>query len=87
MEDSAISEVVEDKELKPRSSKTYPTRIQYVGEMMCIFCSCYRRGTFPVCSLGPSWPFTIILMLFASFCLFFLGFMMSVLYQSKTECK
>lgn len=67
--------------------KVYPTRCQYVGEMLALFCSCYRRGTFPICSIGPSWPFTFVLLLFAVFCLGFMGFMLSVLYKQDSFCK
>ena len=89
-------ELVEDikKESTPEASKTigtvgktYPTRCQYVGEMLALFCSCYRRGTFPVCSIGPSWPFTLVLAMFAGFCLAFMCFMLHILYKHDTYCK
>ena len=40
---------------------SFPTRFQYVGNLLCLFCSCYKLGRFPVCSIGPSWAFTICL--------------------------
>ena len=87
--DSALTSIQpnDDKEAKPRNARTYPSRIQKVGEMWCLFLSFYRRGTFPICSIGPSWPFTIILCFFATFCLVFLGFMMSVLWKSEKPGK
>ena len=44
----------------------YPTRIQDVGKLSCLFLSFYQGGRFPIISIGPSWPFTILLLLFVS---------------------
>ena len=33
--------------------------------MYCLFLSCWKRGRFPFCSIGPSWGFTIGLLVFA----------------------
>ena len=74
------------KKVKMRSS-AYPTRVQKIGEMSCFFLSCYKRGTFPICGIGPSWPFTIILLVFAILCGFYMGFMLSILYSTNTQSK
>ena len=55
--------------------------------MSCVFLSCYKRGTFPICGIGPSWPFTIILFIFAILCSFYMGFMLNILYATNTPCK
>ena len=47
--------------------------------MGCLFCSCYKKGRFPVLSLGPSWPFTIGLIAVAAIWGGFLGLMMFML--------
>ena len=74
------------KKLKIASS-AYPTRVQSIGEMSCFFLSCYKRGTFPICGIGPSWPFTIILLVFGILCAFYMGFMINILYSLKTTSK
>mmetsp|Transcript_4657 Transcript_4657/g.7907 ORF Transcript_4657/g.7907 Transcript_4657/m.7907 type:complete len:138 (-) Transcript_4657:731-1144(-) len=67
---------------------SYPTRFQMVGGMYCLFISCYKQGKFPICSLGPSWGFTLILFLFAGLCMAYLGFMVLYAYnhQRYTAC-
>jgi len=69
------------------ASSAYPSRIQQIGEMSCVFLSCYKRGTFPICGVGPSWPFTLILLVFAILCGFYMGFMLNILYAIKSPCK
>ena len=69
------------------ASSAYPTRIQKIGEMSCFFLSCYKRGTFPICGIGPSWPFTMILLLFATLCGFYMGFMLTILKAVNTKSK
>ena len=36
-----------------------------------------------MCSIGPSWPFTIGLLVFALFCLGYLGFMIAKVWPSN----
>ena len=57
--------------------------------MYCLFISCWKRGRFPICSIGPSWPFTIGLLIFAGMVLAFLVGMMMVLKDENgwmTKC-
>ena len=69
---------------KKRMSKigTYPTRVQWVGNLLCFFSACYQQGRFPFCSIGPSWPFTIGLLVFAAICLGYLCFMLFMIKDS-----
>jgi hypothetical protein len=62
--------------MEGKRRKSYPTRFQWVGEMYCLFLSCWKQGRFPICSIGPSWPFTIGLICFASMVLCFMIAMM-----------
>ena len=57
----------EKKKKKSSSSvgKRYPTQYMKIGEIKCIFLSCYYRGRSPLITLGPSWPFTSVLILLA----------------------
>ena len=55
---------------KARKSKhlvgtRYPTQYMKIGEIKCIFMSCFYQGRTPFISLGPSWPFTSVLLLLA----------------------
>ena len=34
-----------------------------IGEVKCLFLSCFYQGRSPILTLGPSWPFTFILLL------------------------
>lgn len=64
--------IIKKKLGKAKKRKSYPTRCQWVGEMYCLFLSCWKKGRFPICSIGPSWGYTIGLMMFAFMCLTFL---------------
>jgi len=57
---------------------TYPTQIKKVGEIWCLFVSCYYQGRSPLLSIGPSWPFTIFLLFFAALILGYFLLMMSM---------
>ena len=46
--------------------------IRYHGNLICLFSNCYRKGLFPLCSLGPNWDITIILLIFALSVTYFL---------------
>ena len=61
--------------------KTYPTRIQKIGEMKCIFFSFYKSGSIPFCGIGPSWCFTLLLFFLVMLTILYVGFMCSILYQ------
>lgn len=49
-----------------------------IGEIKCIFLSCWNRGRSPVLTLGPSWPFTIFLLFFGSMILVYFIVMLSL---------
>ena len=65
---------------KNRVGKSYPTQYMKVGEIHCIFLSCFNKGRSPFLSLGPSWPFTLFLLLLA--CLI-LGYFCMMLKLAK----
>ena len=53
------------KQKKKKSSSVgvrYPSQFMKIGEIKCIFLSCFNRGRSPFLSLGPSWPFTLFLL-------------------------
>ena len=60
-----IVEVMTEKGKKTKSMSRkgmrYPTQCMKVGEIACLFVSCFYRGRSPMISIGPSWPFTFIL--------------------------
>ena len=58
---------------------SYPTQIMKIGEIRCLFLSCYYQGRTPFLSIGPSWPFTIFLIFFGFFITGFFTFMISLL--------
>ena len=49
-----------------------------IGEIHCIFLSCFYRGRSPVLTLGPSWPFTLFLLVIAAMILVYFGLMISM---------
>ena len=49
-----------------------------VGELKCLFLSCFYGGRSPFLSLGPSWPFTIFLLFFAGMILVYFLIMVSM---------
>ena len=49
-----------------------------IGEMRCLFLSCYKNGIIPVCSIGPSYLFTLGLFVFVLLCLAYLLFMLYI---------
>ena len=66
---------------KKRSSsvgKRYPTQYMKVGEIKCVFLSCFYRGRSPLIALGPSWPFTFVLLLLAGLISCYFYMMLSV---------
>ena len=56
----------------------YPTQYMKVGEIKCLFLSCYYSGRSPLLSLGPSWPFTLFLLFFGAMICFYFLMMMSM---------
>jgi hypothetical protein len=54
--------------------------------MACLFLSFWKDGKFPLCSIGPSWPFTIGLLIFASICLGYLVFMIYMMQDPTGWC-
>lgn len=65
---------------------SYPTQIMKIGEVKCLFLSCYYQGRTPILSLGPSWPFTLFLIFFGLFITGFFVFMISLM-QSQYSWK
>ena len=49
-----------------------------VGELKCLFLSCFYRGRSPVLSLGPDWQFVIFLLVFAGMILLYFLVMISI---------
>jgi hypothetical protein len=64
--------------------KSYPTRCMKVGEIKCLFLSCFNGGRSPFISLGPSWPFTLFLLGFAALILVYFCFMLSMAKNKDT---
>lgn len=62
---------------------TYPTRIENIGSLSCFFLSFYKGGTFPIISIGPSWPFTIGMLIFVALCVAYLLYMMTMIGEFK----
>ncbi|CDW77513.1 dhhc zinc finger domain containing protein [Stylonychia lemnae] len=58
-----------------KKKNTYRTQCLKVGEVKCLFLSWYKQGRTPLLTLGPSWPFTIVLILFGVFLAVFFIFM------------
>ena len=46
----------------------FSSRIQYVGNLKCVFLSFYLHGKSPIVSLGPHWRHTIALVIFSFLC-------------------
>ena len=57
----------------------YPTQFLMVGNIRCFFYSKFKQGRKPLLSIGPSWPFTIGLLVFAFLCLFYFLWMLTLL--------
>ena len=55
-----------------------------IGEIRCLFLSCYYQGRTPLLSLGPSWPFSIFLLFFGGFITGFFAFMISLLNNPES---
>jgi len=64
--------------------KNYPTRCMKVGEIKCLFVSCFNGGRSPLISLGPSWPFTLFLLGFACMIFIYFCFMLSMAKRRDT---
>ena len=71
-------EVKTKKKVKKAGKIRYKTRCMKVGELKCLFLSCYNRGRSPLLSLGPSWPFTIFLLFFAAMIVVYFLIMVSM---------
>jgi len=50
-----------------------------IGELRCLFLSCYKKGRTPFMSIGPQYPFTIGLGVFALMAASYFIFMMNIL--------
>ena len=66
------------KKKKGKVGKTYPSRYMLIGEIHCIFLSCYYKGKSPLLTLGPSWPFTSVLIVLGLLMLFYFYIMMQM---------
>ena len=53
------------KEKKIFAENRYKSQCLKIGEIHCLFISCFRQGKSPLLSIGPSWPFTPIILIFA----------------------
>ena len=62
----------------------FPTRVQKVGNLYCLFLSCVRNGELPVMSIGPNWPFTVLLFIFVLLILIYIGFMIRFIWKAQT---
>ena len=77
------------KQKKPKSKKKnqigkrYPSQYIKVGEIHCIFLSCYYKGQSPLLTIGPSWPFTLFLLGLAAIILGY--FYMMILLGSRAN--
>ena len=71
-------QVKQKKKVKKAGKIRYRTRCMKVGELKCLFLSCYNRGRSPLLSLGPSWPFTIFLLFFAAMIVVYFLIMVSM---------
>ena len=50
-----------------------------VGSIKCLFFKYYNNGRSPLLSIGPSWPFTIGLLMFALFALIYFLWLLTLL--------
>jgi len=85
MEDKPETELTQPSQpLKFQISKAgnYPTRYHLVGQLKCFFFSWYKHGQVPLFSIGPSWPFTIILLCFGGMCCGYLYFMRQMVAEN-----
>ena len=73
-------EVVKKKKKKRagKIGKTYRSRYMCIGQIHCIFLSCYYKGKSPLLTLGPSWPFTSVLIILGILILFYFYIMLSM---------
>ena len=46
----------------------FPSRIQNVGNLKCVFLNFYYHGKVPIVSIGPHWRHTIALIIFGFLC-------------------
>ncbi len=49
-----------------------------VGEVKCLFLSCWYQGRSPLLTLGPSWPFTLFIVGFAGMIVGYFMLMLSM---------
>ena len=69
---------IEVKPKKKKSYKKYRTQCMKVGEVKCLFLSCYYSGRSPLLTLGPSWPFTCFIVFFAAMIFVYFMVMLSM---------
>ena len=67
-----------------RVKGAYPSRCMKVGEIKCLFLSCFNQGRSPIISLGPSWPFTLFLLGFGCLIFVYFCFMLSMARRRDT---
>ena len=63
----------------PFKKRSHPTRCLKIGQIKCLFLSCYKGGRAPILSIGPSWPFTFVIIGFAFLVLFYFLFMINMI--------
>ncbi len=64
---------------KKKKKVRYPTQILMIGQIKCLFFKYFKHGRRPFLSIGPSWPFTIGLLVFAFGAFFYFMWMLTLL--------
>jgi hypothetical protein len=65
--------------IRKKKKVRYPTQILKVGQVTCLFFKYFKHGRRPFLSIGPSWPFTIGLLVFAFGAFFYFLWMLTLL--------
>ncbi len=65
----------------------YPSQCLKIGEIKCVFLSCWDLGRSPILTLGPSWPFSLILLGLAAFILVFFLILLSIAQTNDTSLR
>ena len=82
-----MKQIISKKSKTRKLPRGYPSRFQFVGELFCLFISCYKKGRFPICSIGPSWAFSAILLVVALLFLVILGLMIITISEHNLFLK
>jgi hypothetical protein len=63
---------------KQKKLRRHRTQCMKVGEIKCLFLSCWYEGRSPLLTLGPSWPFTCFIVFFAGMIFAYFMLMLSM---------